>query len=406
MDYTLIESLVIPGTTKIVFLILDGLSGLPDPEKGGTELQAANTPNLDALARRSVSGLLDPIMPGVTPGSGPAHFALFGYDPVESNIGRGLLEGVGIGMELTPRDVVARINFATFGPDGLITDRRAGRISNEECRRLCKILQQAVDLGPEAEFRIMPVKEHRAMILIRADGLSGELRDTDPQKVGLAPLEPAALPDAAGPETDRTVALVGRFLEQSRVALADESKANGVLTRGFARGRTYRSLSDRFGLDACAIAGYPMYRGVASLLGMTLHPITPDPKSSFEALQAVFGEHDFFFVHVKPTDARGEDGDFEGKKKVIEEVDALLPMVTGLEPDVLVITGDHSTPSQMAAHSWHPVPMLLSSPLCRTDAVETFDEIAAVKGGLGRLPSMDLMALALAHAGRLNKFGA
>jgi 2,3-bisphosphoglycerate-independent phosphoglycerate mutase len=405
MDYNIIESLVIPGSTRIVFLILDGLSGLPDPERG-TELQAAATPNLDALVRRSACGLIDPIMPGVTPGSGPAHFALFGYDPVECNIGRGLLEGVGIGMELTPRDVVARINFATIGDDGLITDRRAGRIPNEVCHRLCDILQQKVDLGPEAVFRIMPVKEHRAMILIRADGLSGEMRDTDPQKVGLAPLEPAALPGAEGPETDLTAKLVARFVAQAREALSGEEKANGVLTRGFARGRAYRSMSERFGLDAYAIAGYPMYRGVASLLGMGLHPITPDPKSSFEALQATYNDHDFFFVHVKPTDARGEDGDFAGKARVIEEVDALLPMITDLEPDVLVITGDHSTPSQMAAHSWHPVPVLLSSPLCRADAVESFDEIAAIAGSLGRQPSVNLMALALAHAGRLAKFGA
>jgi 2,3-bisphosphoglycerate-independent phosphoglycerate mutase len=405
MDYTLIESLVIPGSTRIVFLILDGLSGLPDPVQG-TELQAARTPNLDALAKRSACGLIDPIMPGVTPGSGPAHFALFGYDPLENNIGRGLLEGVGIGMELSSRDVVARINFATLGPDGSITDRRAGRISTEECRRLCDVLQQAVDLAPEAEFRIMPVKEHRAMILISADGLSGELRDTDPQKVGLAPLEPAAHPGAEGPEADRTAALVSRFIDQARAALAGEEKANGVLTRGFAKWRSYRSFSERFGLDAYAIAGYPMYRGLASLLGMTLHPMTPDPRSSFAALQAAYNDHEFFFVHVKPADARGEDGDFEGKKKVIEEVDELLPMVTGLKPDVLVITGDHSTPSQMAAHSWHPVPVLLSSPLCRTDAVQTFDEIAAASGGLGRMPSVNLMALALAHAGRLAKFGA
>jgi len=405
MDYSLIESLVIPAKSKIVFLILDGLAGMPDPGRG-TELQAANTPNLDALAARSVCGLLDPIMPGVTPGSGPAHFSLFGYDPVENNIGRGLLEGVGIGMELTPRDVVARINFATLGEDGLITDRRAGRIPNEECRRLCGILQEAIDLGPDTEFTIMPVKEHRAMILIRADGLSGEMRDTDPQKVGLAPLPAGALPGAEGPEADKTVELVDRFVAQARKTLASEERANGVLTRGFAKGREYRSMADRFGLDAHAIAGYPMYRGVASLIGMTLHEITPDPKSSFEALQAVYSDHDYFFVHVKPTDARGEDGDFDGKLKVIEDVDALLPMVTGLEPDVLVVTGDHSTPSQMASHSWHPVPVLLNGPLCRPDAVATFDEIAVITGGLGRQPMVNLMALALAHAGRLAKFGA
>lgn len=405
MDYSLIESLVIPGQTRIVFLILDGLSGLPDARRG-TELQAAATPNLDALAERSACGLIDPIMPGVTPGSGPAHFALFGYDPVESNIGRGLLEGVGIGMELTPRDVVARINFATVGADGLITDRRAGRIPNEECYRLCKILQEAVDLAPDAEFKIMPVKEHRAMILFRADGLSGELRDTDPQKTGMAPLSPAALPGHEGPEAEKTAALVNRFLDQARQALAGEERANGILTRGFAKGRDYRSFRERFNLDAYAIAGYPMYRGVAKLLGMTLHEVTPDPKSSFEALQAMYRDHEYFFVHVKPTDARGEDGDFEGKVKVIEEVDALLPMITGLDPDVLVITGDHSTPTQMAAHSWHPVPVLLASKLSRVDGVKTFDEIAAGAGSLGRMPSMNLMALALAHAGRLAKFGA
>ena len=404
MDYRVIEELVIQNSSKIVLVVLDGVGGLAAPGKIGTELHVARTPNLNLLARRGSCGLMEPIMPGVTPGSGPAHFSLFGYDPVENNIGRGVLEAAGIGMELTPDDVAVRINFCTIDKDGKIVDRRAGRIPTQECERLCDKLQKSVDLGDEAEFIIRPVKEHRAMILLRGKGLSGDLLDTDPQQVGVEPLPPQAAVDSE--EARRTVALVEKLVKQVREILADEPKANFILLRGFAKSRHYRTLSERFKLRGYAIANYPMYRGVAKLIGMELHPVTPDVKTEFEALGENYDRYDFFFLHVKYTDSRGEDGDFDAKVQVIEEVDSYLPMVTALNPDVVVVTGDHSTPALLKSHSWHPVPVVLASPTARMDDVERFDEVSCAKGILGRFPAVELMALMLAHAQRLKKFGA
>jgi len=404
MDYRVIEELAIPNDSKMVLVVLDGIGGLAIPGREGTELHVARRPNLNLLARRGSCGLMDPIMPGVTPGSGPAHFALFGYDPVENNIGRGVLEAAGIGMDLTPSDVAVRINFCTLGPDGRIVDRRAGRIPTEECERLCEKLQRAVNLGDGVEFICRAVKEHRAMILLRGEGLSGDLLDTDPQQVGLEPLPPRALVDTE--ESRRTIRVVEKLLTQAREILADEPKANFILLRGFAKNRHYRSLQERFKLRGYAIANYPMYRGVAKLIGMDLHPVTPDVRSQFEALREKYADYDYFFLHVKYTDSRGEDGDFDAKVRVIEEVDSYLPIVTALEPQVLVVTGDHSTPALLKAHSWHPVPVALVSPTARMDDVERFDEVSCAKGILGRFPAVELMALMLAHALRLKKFGA
>ncbi|MDZ7261102.1 MAG: 2,3-bisphosphoglycerate-independent phosphoglycerate mutase [candidate division KSB1 bacterium] len=398
----LVDELAIENDTKIILLVIDGVGGVKIPGKTGTELQVAHTPHLDALAQKSECGLLDTVGPGITPGSGPAHFALFGYDPLEANIGRGVLETAGIGLDLTERDVTARINFATLDKQGKIIDRRAGRIDTATNQRICKKLRENIVLSPECEFILETVKEHRAVLVLRADGLSGELIDTDPQTTGVPPLEPQGLV----PEAEKTVRLVKSFLEQSRKILADEEKANGILFRGFAKNRAYKSLRERFKLRGLAIANYPMYRGVAKLLGMDLHPVTPDLRSQFEALREKFTDYDFFFLHVKATDARGEDGDFDAKVKVIEEVDSLLPILTGLSPDVLIVTADHSTPALLKAHSWHPVPVMLYSQYCRSDEVDRFDEIACSRGSLGRQPGVNLMTLALANALRLKKFGA
>jgi len=398
----LIEQLARENKSKIVLLIMDGLGGVQSGPNSLTELQQAHTPNLDALAKKSICGLLNPIAPGITPGSGPAHFSLFGYDPVESLIGRGVLEAAGIGMEITERDVATRINFATIGPDGKIVDRRAGRISSEECERLCKKLQEKIDLGPEYEVIISPVKEHRAMVVLRGDGLSGEINDTDPQAEGLEPLEAKG----ENPKAQKAAELFNKIIAQAKEILADEPRANFILMRGFAGARKYPSMQERFKLNAYAIANYPMYRGVAKLIGMKLHPITPDVKTEFEALQEVFDEYDYFFLHVKYTDSRGEDGEYFEKIKVIEEVDSYIPMITDLNPDVIAVTGDHSTPTALASHSWHPVPVLIHAANCRYDAVQAFDEISCIQGGLGIINSLDLMPILLANAGRLLKFGA
>jgi len=402
MDPSLLTELLTPASSKIVFLILDGVGGIQVEEKGGTELQVARTPNLDKLAEVSSCGLMEPVSPGITPGSGPSHFALFGYDPFQYNIGRGILEATGIDFPLTERDVVARINFATIDSSGKVIDRRAGRIATEQNQRICQKLQKGVRLGGGVEVLVEPVKEHRAVLVLRGEGLRGEIEDTDPEREGLPPLEPKA----SVPEAEETAGLVRQFMVQARKLLGDEPKANMVLLRGFAKHTLYPSMKERYGMNAMAIAAYPMYRGICRLLGMKVLSGVGSLEEEFKALADHFAECDFFYVHVKQTDSRGEDGDFDGKVAVIEEVDRYLPRVRSLKPDVLVVTGDHSTPAKMAGHSWHPLPLVLHSKYCLVDPVKKFDEVSCIGGVLGKMPSLDLMPLALAHARRLTKFGA
>jgi len=402
MDPNLLTGLLIPASSKIVFLILDGVGGIQVEEKGGTELQVARTPNLDHLAEVSSCGLMEPVSPGITPGSGPSHFALFGYDPFQYNIGRGILEATGIDFPLTEMDVVARINFATIAKDGKVADRRAGRIPTEQNQRICQKLQKGIRLGGGVEVLVQPVKEHRAVLVLRGEGLRGEVEDTDPEREGVPPLEAKA----SVPEAERTAGLVREFMVQARKLLGDEPKANMVLLRGFAKHTLYPSMKDRYGLNALSIATYPMYRGICRLLGMTVLSGIGSLEEEFKALADRFADYDFFYVHVKQTDSRGEDGDFDGKVAVIEEVDRFIPRVRSLTPDVLVVTGDHSTPAKMAGHSWHPLPLILYSRCCLIDPVKKFDEVSCIGGVLGKMPSLDLMTLALAHARRLTKFGA
>lgn len=399
----LVDTLVIPGDKKIVFLIMDGLGGLPMPGCDKTELEAAATPNLDTLAKDGVCGLLDPVGYGITPGSGPAHFALFGYDPVKNSIGRGILEAAGVDYPMTEKDLLIRINFATADRDGFITDRRAGRIDNETNKRICSKLRNHVKLANKnIEAIFEPVKEHRALLVLRGEGLRDEIMETDPQKTGLAPISPKSLI----PEARETELMLTDLLEKAKAVLADEDKANMLLLRGYAKYRRFPSLEERFGLNPLAIATYPMYRGIARLLGMTVHKEAENIEDEIKALIENYNHFDFFFIHVKATDSRGEDGNFDEKVRVIEKVDSLVPRIVELKPDVLVVTGDHSTPAALAGHSWHPVPVLLSSATCRPDRVEHFGERACTGGEIGRMPMVNLMALALAHAGRLEKFGA
>jgi 2,3-bisphosphoglycerate-independent phosphoglycerate mutase len=396
-----IDELTIANDTKIVFFIMDGLGGLQMGHYPGTELQMAKTPNLDALTKKSSCGLLTPVGPGITAGSGPGHFALFGYDPLESNIGRGVLEAAGIGFNLTDRDVAVRGNFATVDQNGNIVDRRAGRIPTDENKRVCQKLRERIKLDGVEVF-IESVKEHRFLLVLRGDGLEGEISETDPQVTGVPPLAP----DPLSADSKKTADLVKEFIRQAKEILADEKQANMLTLRGFAKHRPYKSMLERYKLKSLCIANYPMYRGVSFLIGMDLHPVTPDIPSEFEALEQNFNQYDFMFLHVKTTDATGEDGNFEAKVKAIEEFDAMIPKITGLNPDVLVITGDHSTPSALRSHSWHPVPVLLYSKHARLDGAERFNEFECLKGALGQMPAKNLMAVALAHALRLKKFGA
>lgn len=403
MQPEMLEQLIATNTSTIIFLVMDGVGGLAMEGKGGTELQVAHTPNLDALAAQSSCGVFDPVAPGIIPGSGPGHFGLFGYDPLTCNIGRGVLAAAGIGFQLTEKDVAARINFATSDEQGRVTDRRAGRIGNDENQRICEKLRQGIDLRSFGiEVSIETVKEHRAAVIFRGDNLSGDLEDTDPQATGVPP----KAPEATSPEGERMIPLVTAFLDQAHTILAEEPKVNTVLLRGFAKFKPYKTMQERYGLRCLAIANYPMYRGIANILGMSLNPITADIQTEFEAVRDRLHDYDFFFVHVKYTDSRGEDGDFDAKVKVIEEVDRLLPILTDLHPDVMVVTADHSTPAVLKAHSWHPVPVLVHGKYARVDTVKTFDDIACVAGTLGRQPMINLMPIVLANALRLQKYGA
>ena len=403
MNRHVFEELVGEGTSKIVFLIMDGLGGVQIPEKGGTELQIAHTPNLDQLAQESICGLLDPISPGISPGSGPAHFALFGYDPVAFSIGRGILEAAGIDFPLTANDVVARINFCTVDKSGIITDRRAGRIDTKENVRICNKIEGSIRKNPRLdEILVKPVKEHRAVVVFRGKDLYGDIEDTDPQKTGLPPIPPKSV----NKESGEMASIAAEFISQAAHILSDEPKANMLLLRGFSKHRKYPSMFERYKLKSLAIAAYPMYKGIAQLLGMDVLGDISTVGDEFKALTTHFTTHDFFFIHIKPTDSRGEDGDFDAKVKAIEEVDSYIPQVRALRPDVLVVTGDHSTPALLKGHSWHPVPVLLNSACCRKDLVIKFDEISCIQGGLGRMESVHLMWVALANANRLAKFGA
>ena len=399
-DFALLKSLSIISPARIILLVIDGLGGLPDPKTGKTELETARTPNMDKLAAAGICGLSDPVGPGITPGSSPAHLALFGYDPVTCNIGRGVLEAVGIDLDLQPGDVVARGNFCTVDKAGLITDRRAGRISSEKCVELCRLLDGAAIWNVKVMVR--PVKEHRFVVVFRGEGLSSELGDSDPQQTGVLPKPVTAL----NPEATATARVANQFLAQAKVILAEHSPANNLLLRGFSRRPGWPLMQAIYKLTPAAIASYPMYRGLARLVGMDVLPTGSTMEEEFRTLALNYEKYDFFFLHIKGADSSGEDGDFARKVAVIEELDSFLPRLTPLNPDVLVITGDHSTPALLKAHSWHPVPVLLSSPWCRPDKVKKFSESACIAGGLGRFPAVEIMPLAMANALKLNKFGA
>lgn len=394
------------GGNKIVLLVMDGLGGLPMQPGGKSELETAKTPNLDKLAAQGMSGLSVPIRLGIEPGSGPAHMSLFGYDPVRYEIGRGVLEALGIGFRMTSNDLAARGNFATADKDGYITDRRAGRIGTDECIRLCKKLQDATgDMFSDYQVFVEPVKEHRFVFVLRGPGLGGSLTETDPLETGKKPLP--VTDESGSEEGKRSADLLNQWIEKAREVLADEDRANCLNLRGIAKDPGLPLLTEIYGLKAAAIAAYPMYKGVASLVGMDVVDFEGDrPSHEVDALERVWNDYDFFFMHVKKTDSYGEDGNFDAKVHEIEAVDEVIPRILALNPGVLIVTGDHSTPAKMRSHSWHPVPTLFWSPLARPDAVTEFGETAAGQGSMGVFHATNLMPQAMSHAGRLKRFGA
>jgi len=400
----LLSRLARPNGEKIVLLVLDGVGGLVTAEQPLTALQRAVTPNLDALAADGSVGRIVPVAWGVTPGSGPGHLALFGYDPRDGayDIGRGVLEAMGLGLALDGRTVAARANFASADAEGRLTDRRAGRIATEENRRLCTRLREALAGRPGPEVEIASGEGHRFVLLLRGEGLSDAVGDSDPQTLGVPPIEVRA----TSPEGETTAAAVRDLVAAMEAALADEPAANRVLLRGFSRPPHLPSFAELYGLTAGAFAGYPLYRGVAAACGMQVVECGKRPEELFARVAERWSDFDFLFLHVKQTDAAGEDGDLAAKAEVLERVDAALPVLLELGPDVLAVTGDHSTPAPMKAHSWHPVPVLISGSRAYVDPVQHFDETAVLGGHLGTFPSRHLLGLLLAHAGKLAKYGA
>jgi 2,3-bisphosphoglycerate-independent phosphoglycerate mutase len=396
----LMQELREANDSKIVLLVADGLGGLPLEPGGKTELESARTPTLDGLAREGVCGLSIPVLPGITPGSGPGHLGLFGYDPLEYRIGRGILEALGINFPVGAQDVATRGNFCTVDAAGLITDRRAGRPTTERCVAMCRKLQGVK--VPGVEVFVEPVREHRFVVVYRGEGLGDAVNDTDPQQVGHKPLEAKG----ADPASEKTARAVNQFVAEAARILKDEAPTNMVTLRGFARYPKIATMQQVYGLKAAAIAVYPMYRGLARLVGMDVVECGSTLNDQVATLKKLWGQYDFFFLHYKYTDSTGEDGNFAAKVDMIEKFDAVIPQVRELNPDVLIVTGDHSTPSKLRSHSWHPVPVVLWAETCRTDPVTEFGESQCLRGGLGQFEAKYLLPLAMAHAGRLGKYGA
>ena len=385
--------------SKIVLLVVDGLGGLAHPDTRLSELETAHIPNLDAMALESACGLTTPVLPGVAPGSGPGHLALFGYDPLKHMIGRGALEALGIAVALAPGDIAARGNFCMVDGDGLLADRRAGRIPTQLSAPLCERLDKIEIDGVQLD--VFPVQDYRFVLRLRGEGLSEFISETDPQVTGAAPLTVKPL----APGATRTAALVNEFVAQAGKLLAEEERANMVLLRGFARLPDLPPMGDVYRLNTAGIAAYPMYRGLAEVAGMKVIPTGHTFGDEVETLRQNYNNHDFFFIHYKPADAAGEDGDFDAKVKCLEDLDPFIPQIRELEPDVFLVAGDHSTPAIMAAHSWHPVPIMLHSKLTRGEGVPGFNERTCAQGSVGSILATQVMLLAMSHAGKLNKYG-
>lgn len=399
-QHDLIRSLREQNNSKILLVVADGLGGLPAHPGGLTELETAHTPNMDEAAGSGVCGLSVPVLPGITPGSGPGHLSLFGYDPLEHQIGRGVLEALGINFPVGSKDVAIRGNFVTVDADGNISDRRAGRPTTERCVAMCKKMREI--RIPGVELFVEPVKEHRFVLVLRADGLGDKVNDTDPQAVGVKPLT-AQGEDSA---SKKTADLVNQFIAAAAKVLQQDAPTNMVTLRGFARYPQIATMEDIYGLRSCAVAVYPMYKGLARLVGMTISECGNTLAEQVNTLEKLWSQYDFFFLHYKYTDSTGEDGNFDAKVKAIEALDVEIGRMRALKPDVFIITGDHSTPSKLKSHSWHPVPTLLVADSCRTDGVTTFSEKECLTGGLGQFQAKHLMLLAMAHALRLGKYGA
>jgi 2,3-bisphosphoglycerate-independent phosphoglycerate mutase len=402
----LYSELTLKNNSKLALIVLDGVGDLATKDQGYmTPLEAASTPNLDALTADAAQGRMIPVAPGITPGSGPGHLGLFGYDPLEFQVGRGVIEALGLGLELKAGDVAARANFCTLDSKGIVTDRRAGRIETEVCEELCALLSKKVKRVGDAEVIIKAGKGHRFVVLFRGKGLEGPLTDADPHREG-SPIPTAAPVDKKSVKAKKTAKLVAEFYRAALPIIAKRKPANGFLMRGIAHQPAIPTFEQRYGLKPACIAIYPMYKGLAQLVGMTKLEGPQTIQEQFERYVAEYDNYDFFFIHYKYTDMHGEDGNFEAKKKAIEEFDAALPTFLRKSPDVLAITGDHSTPCALKGHSWHPQPVLLRSACSGSDKLERFTETGANAGSLGVFEAKYLLRLMQANARMFDKFGA
>lgn len=399
MDF--LSNLIMETPSKIVLLVLDGVGGLPHPETGLTELEQARTPNLDALSESSILGFVNPIEHGITPGSGPSHLALFGYDPIRFEIGRGALSAAGVDFPQGKNDLAGRMNYATIDAEGKVTDRRAGRIPTETCVKLCKELSDKVSI-PGVQLFVIPEAEHRAALVFRGEGLKDRLTDSDPQVIGEKPLEVKARDSGS----EKAAQAINEFIRQAGRILADHHPANMVLLRGFSVHPDLPSINELYRLKSAAIANYPMYRGVGRLVGMDVLETGSTIENEFATLAENISGYTFFYLHVKKTDSYGEDGDYSHKVGIIEEVDRHIPALLDLKPDVIAVTGDHSTPWSLKSHSWHPVPFMIHSAHCRPDEAREFSERGCARGALGTIYTKHVMSLLLANALKLKKYGA
>ena len=400
IDVPYIKDITRSTPSRMVMLVVDGLGGMADPATGRSELETARLPNLDEVARRSAAGLTTPVAHGITPGSGPGHLALFGYDPVKHLTGRGVLEALGAGVELQDGDVAVRGNLCTVDGDGLLVDRRAGRIPSEDAAPLVEKLSK-ITLDDVA-VSVHPVKDYRFVVILRGNDLGPDVTETDPQTERTPALEAKAT--SAG--SLKTATAANAFVEAAREALEGRDAANMVLLRGFSQRPHLPQMRDHYRLNPAAIAAYPMYRGLAHLVGMKVLQTGETFDEELATLESHFSEHDFFFLHYKPADAAGEDGDFPAKVDALEELDSKVPRLLELDPDVLVVAGDHSTPAVIGGHSWHPVPLLVSSRLTGAGyGVPELSERACATGSVGRVPATSVIMLAMAHADKLRRFG-
>ena len=396
----ILPQLINKNDTKLVLLVLDGLGGTTN-EHSVTELEVARTPNMDKLISSGSAGLHRPVGYGITPGSGPGHLGLFGYNPIKYQLGRGILEALGVDMVVNPGDLAVRGNFATM-KNGLIIDRRAGRIPTELCRKLVEKISSKIKKIEDVEIEIRAGMDYRFAVVFRGDGLSDKIGDADPQEINKPPVPAKAL----SPNAEKSARIVNKFIDMVTEILADEHPANTVLIRGYALYPDIVQFQKKFGMRAVGIAEYPMYRGLAKLVGMDTPEVDGAMETEFNLVKKLWKDYDFFFVHIKKTDSYGEDGNFDAKVKVIEDVDEKLPMLLDLKPDVIAITGDHCTPSVHKAHSWHPVPLLLKGKYTFVDDAKTFSERECAKGIIGHIPAEAIILLMMADAGRLKKFGA